>query len=219
MANPSRLRLARDEAGLTLEKVSELLERQGHRLSPGQLSRIERSGSGTRTTRIEQLAEIYHKRPADLLDGSDEDLPERVARRATVVTVPLIDFVQAGSWTEIADPYAKGQGSRRVPVMGRVGPQSFALTLRGDSMLDQFADGDIIVVDPSVRPTPGKFVVAKLDDEEVATFKQYRERGLDRKKRPIIELAPLNTVWPTLVMDANRPGRIVGVAIEHIRFL
>lgn len=132
--------------------------------------------------------------------------------------LPIVDLVKAGEWHDVADPYEVGQGMDVEPVInGHFGENAFALKIVGDSMLPDYRPGDIIIVDPSQQPSPGDFVIAKLDGEQSATFKKYRPRGRDINGQDIIELAPLNADWPTLIIDAAHPGTIVGRVMEHHR--
>jgi len=148
---------------------------------------------------------------ADLLALVDPKVRAMVRGRP----VSVISYVQAGAWTDAADPYPKGGGFGEMAVDSPMGPHAFALEIRGDSMADRFREGDRVAIDPDVLPHPGDFVVAKEQREEEATFKQYRLRGFDTKNRPIIELRPLNDAWHTITLDAKNPGRIIGTMIEH----
>lgn len=129
--------------------------------------------------------------------------------------IPVISYVQAGGWTEAVDAYEKGNGFDYITADSDVGPNAFALEVKGPSMLTRFHEGDRGIFDPDVEPIPGDFVVAKRDGDEEATFKQYRPRGFDAKKRPIIDLTPLNEVWPILRIDAENPGQIIATLVEH----
>jgi len=154
------------------------------------------------------------------LTGESED-PEGGAQAALASRgrpVPVIDYVQAGAWNAVADPYPPGRGMDALVTERTVGPHAFALVVRGDSMEREFRDGDKIIVDPEVAPQPGDYVVAKVDGEGEATFKKYRPRGADAEGRPVIDLVPLNEDWPVLRIDAARPGRILGTLVEHRRY-
>lgn len=134
-------------------------------------------------------------------------------------SVPVIDFVEAGGWNTVADPYPPGVGMDSLVTEQAVGAYSFCLAVKGNSMAPDFQENDKIVVDPDVAPQPGDLVVAKLDGEEEATFKKYRPRGTDSAGRPVIDLVPLNDDWPSLHIDAEHPGRIIGTVVEHRRYL
>lgn len=130
--------------------------------------------------------------------------------------VPLISYVQAGLWREVVDPYAPGAGEDELLTQLSLGPHAFALTIHGNSMLPEFREGDIILVDPDVVPTPGDYVVARNAENE-ATFKKYRSRGVNAHGEPIIELVPLNPDFPTLHSETT-PIQIIGTMMEHRRY-
>lgn len=130
--------------------------------------------------------------------------------------VPRISFVQAGPWSEVVDPYAPGAAEDYLMTGLDVGPHTFALTIQGDSMLPEFREGDVIIIDPEVKPNPGDFVVAKNGNEQ-ATFKKYRPRGLGEQGVQVIELVPLNEDYPSLRSDRT-PIQIIGTMMEHRRY-
>ena len=156
----------------------------------------------------------------------DEDLEARFSAslsrqsdrsdRMDVRQVPLISFVQAGLWREAVDSHAPGAGDRYLLTETPLGPHAFALTVRGDSMQPEFREGDTIIVDPDINPLPGDFVVAKNDDNE-ATFKKFRPRGINEDGQTVIELVPLNEDFPRLRSDTT-PIQIIGTMMEHRRY-
>ncbi|MFZ4653065.1 MAG: LexA family protein [Methylococcaceae bacterium] len=143
-------------------------------------------------------------------DDSHHKLPKGLRR------VPRISFVQAGVWTEAVDPYAPGAGDDYLLTDTPLGPHAFALTIRGASMEPDFKEGDTIVIDPDIKPTPGDFVVAKNQEDE-ATFKKFRPRGIDHQGRSVIELVPLNEDFPSLRSDVVA-FEIIGTMLEHRRY-
>jgi SOS-response transcriptional repressor LexA len=129
--------------------------------------------------------------------------------------VPVISSVQAGMWREAVDAYAPGAGSDYIVVQAELGDHAFALKVRGDSMEPEFKEGDTIIIDPDVRPSPGDYVVARNQDSD-ATFKKYRPRGLNDRGESVIELVPLNEDYPVLRSD-HSPIEIIGTLVEHRR--
>lgn len=130
-------------------------------------------------------------------------------------TVPVISYVQAGDWTSMIEAYTKGNGFTEIFADKRIGKNSFALEIKGNSMLPRFLEGDRVIIDPDVTPIPGDFVVAKEEYSGDTTFKQYRPRGFDENRKPIIELKALNDLWPSLILDEKNPGKIIGTMMEH----
>ena len=159
-------------------------------------------------------------RPPMSLDRDDMGLTEGEASYEMLPPdfrqVPRISQVQAGLWTEAMDPYWQGAGEDYVLTQTSLGPHAFALTVRGNSMEPDFKEGDTIIIDPDVKPTPGDFVVAKNSEDE-ATFKKYRPRGLNEQGDQVIELVPLNEDYPPLRSDRT-PFHIIGTMMEHRRY-
>ena len=93
---------------------------------------------------------------------------------------------------------------------------AFALEIVGESMLPDFQPGDRVIIDPSVLPQPGDFVVAKNGEEE-ATFKKYRPRGVNEHGQAVFELVPINPDYPSMRSDVM-PILIIGTMIEHRKY-
>ncbi len=130
--------------------------------------------------------------------------------------IPLISYVQAGLWTDAADPYAVGDAADWLMTDLDISSSAFALEIKGDSMLPEFKPGDRVIIDPDIAPQPGDFVVAKNGDHE-ATFKKYRPRGVGPDGKEVFELVPLNEDYPTIRSDATAV-RIVGTMVEHRKY-
>lgn len=129
-------------------------------------------------------------------------LPVARADRPTV-RVPLLGRVPAGP-TEVAIEDHQGQ----VPVQSRyAADELFALTVRGDSMIDAgILPGDVVVVRWQPKATSGDIVVAMIEDE--ATVKRFRVR----RGRP--ELHAENPAYAPIVPEPSRLsilGRVVEV--------
>jgi SOS-response transcriptional repressor LexA len=130
--------------------------------------------------------------------------------------IPMIDYVRAGAWTGISDPYMPGDAYEWLMTDLNLSDVAFALEIKGDSMLPDFKEGDRVIIDPLVSPQPGDFVVAKNGDQE-ATFKKYRPRGTNERGELIFELVPLNDDYPSMRSDIT-PIEIVGTMVEHRRY-
>lgn len=193
------------EAGLDADTIRNIL--RGRSVSPG-------------FDKIQKLAKALNCSVAYLTGRTlrPEDGPEVEPAEKDHTEIPVVSYVEAGKWGAAVDPYPMGKSDEFLGVNYPLGPRSFALKIRGNSMAPEFKNGDVVVIDPDVAPIPGDCVVAKLDREEEATFKKFRPRGKDKKGNEIIELAPINTDYPVLIIDSSSPGSIVGTMIEHRRF-
>jgi SOS-response transcriptional repressor LexA len=87
---------------------------------------------------------------------------------------------------------------------GCSGAESFALLVLGDSMMPEFDDGDVIVVEPEGLAGDGSYVVAQVGGEW--TFRQLVRR--DGRW----QLRALNAVYPAVALDDLSAVR--GVVIQ-----
>lgn len=129
--------------------------------------------------------------------------------------IPVITYVQAGVWTAINEITAYDGNVSFITTDLVLGERAFAIVIRGNSMEPEFAEGDLVLIDPDEPLRPGDFVVAKNGEEE-ATFKKYRPRGVGDDGNEIFELAPLNDDYPTMRSDRQHI-QIIGVMVEHRR--
>lgn len=143
----------------------------------------------------------------------DDLVDANVESATTAGMLPLISDVQAGNWSEIVDNFQPGDAEDWIPCPFKHGPNAFILRVAGQSMFNpggekSYSPGDFIAVDPQVEPMNRRMVVAKIDHEERATFKQL-----------IVEpdgthlLQALNPAWPNRIMPMPSGSRIVGVVI------
>lgn len=120
---------------------------------------------------------------------------------------PLISWVQAGEWTEIAEGYVPEYGSELYPCPVNCSEETFVLRVRGVSMEPKFHEGDLIFVDPNVDPLHGKYIVVQLEEPNEATFKQLIIEG-DKQY-----LKALNPDWPKPIIEVDTAATICGVVV------
>lgn len=130
---------------------------------------------------------------------------------AEAVEIPLLGRVAAGVPIEaISNP-----DTIAVPSdwLGR--GETFALRVRGDSMIDaHIEDGDVVVVERREAARDGETVIALVDDAE-ATLKVYRTQADGR-----IRLEPRNDALKPMIFEAGRvrvQGAVVGVLRRYGR--
>ncbi|WP_299262938.1 S24 family peptidase [uncultured Psychrosphaera sp.] len=125
--------------------------------------------------------------------------------------VPLISWVQAGSWSEISDIFQPSDASDFYPCPERNSSSTFALTVLGESMSPEFINGEIIFVDPEVGAKNGSCVVVRQNGNTEATFKQLIIDGSAKY------LKALNPNWPSPIIEMLPDARVCGVVIGSYR--
>lgn len=140
-----------------------------------------------------------------------EKLPVRKIRQ-----VPVLNWVQAGAFTEIGDNaydefepvFEDDYGSKNI----------YWLKIRGDSMKPTFNEGDLILIDANRTAMAGNFVIAKVCDDAEATFKKFKPCGFDDKGKEYFQLIALNDFYPP-IDSRYKPFEVIGVVVEHKRKL
>lgn len=129
--------------------------------------------------------------------------------------VPLISWVQAGSWADVQDNYHPGDADEWASAYDSTpSDNSFALRVDGDSMTSpvpgrlSFPEGTVLIVDPNRAAGAGDYVIAKDVQTQRATFKQLATDG------GRWFLRPLNPAYPTVEID-DPAIRVIGRVIEY----
>ena len=121
--------------------------------------------------------------------------------------IPLLGVVAAGHPIEaILDPETVD-----VPrdMVGR--GRTFALRVRGDSMIgDHICDADLIIVESKRTANDGQTVVALIDGSEATVKRFYKERGC-------IRLEPANPRFKPIIVKPPDRVTVQGIVIGVIR--
>ena len=108
--------------------------------------------------------------------------------------IPLLGKIAAGTPIEAISNY---DNFIEIP-NNTLSDDSYALTVEGDSMIDEgILDGDVVVIDKKAEVSNGDIVVALIDKEE-ATLKKLRKRG------DSIALEPANKNYKTQIYGPDR---------------
>lgn len=142
----------------------------------------------------------------------DEALPENddAIDPPDVLSVPLVGRVAAGMLSEAVENI-----ERQImmdPSLLKGGGETFALRVRGDSMIEAgINDGDILFVKRQSSANKGEIVVALVGDE--ATVKRYFP------ERDQVRLQPENHRMAPIIVPRRELGsfRILGIAVGLFR--
>ncbi|WP_294948276.1 LexA family transcriptional regulator [Sulfurivirga sp.] len=213
-----RIKQRRQELGYTQRKLAELIG-----IKPPSLHGLEsgRAKSPSAKT-LHALVRVLKTTPDWILEGKGpKEIPESgisdtidtgsAIAIATMPKVPIISFVQAGNWSEVILDSSGELEYAPCPVP--CGPHTFGLHVEGESMLPRFHPGDLIFVDPDRGYGSGDFVIAQIDHENKATFKQY----LETEDGPMLKA--LNPDWPNRYLPLPEGSRIIGRVIAKLEAL
>jgi len=172
-------------------------------VSRGAVQQWERPG-GTAPKRSNQpsVAKLLGISVAELVSGGTN-----VGRGTDVrAHVPVVSEVEAGNYTVI-DNFKPHPEFDTVPVSVPVQRHTYALRVRGDSMVsetgDSFPDGSLIIVEPELQALPGDYVIA-LNSENETTFKQLVKDGGELLLKPLNLRYPVNPLGSATVIGVVR---------------
>ena len=136
----------------------------------------------------------------------DLEIVGRAGRNGGSVAVPLLGTVAAGLPIEALPDTEE----IHLPEQWLGRHRTFALRVRGDSMIEeQIRNGDVVVVEERETARNGETVIALIDGEN-ATVKQYQRRGA------VIHLIPANATMSPLEYPEERV-RVQGVVVGVLR--
>ncbi len=124
-------------------------------------------------------------------------------------TLPLLGKIAAGTPIE-----AIQQNDTSVDVPKEMMPigESYALTVEGDSMINEgIHNGDTVLIKKTNIADNGEIVVALIDDNE-ATLKRIRRKGQS------IALESANPIYETRILSAHRvkiQGKLIGLLRKY----
>ena len=124
-------------------------------------------------------------------------------------TLPLLGKIAAGTPIE-----AIQQNDISVDVPKEMMPigESYALTVEGDSMINEgIHNGDTVLIKKTNIADNGEIVVALIDDHE-ATLKRIRKKGQS------IALESANPIYETRILSAHRvkiQGKLIGLLRKY----
>jgi repressor LexA len=133
---------------------------------------------------------------------------QRRTRKPASLEIPLRGRIAAGAPVEAVEQretlnFADFAGN----------PGTFALEVRGDSMIeDHICDGDLILVEKVSEVRDGDIVVALVAGEETTLKRFYRERG------DVVRLQPANSALSPIVVPARAvqvQGRLLAVLRKY----
>ncbi|WP_349929439.1 S24 family peptidase [Acinetobacter sp. A1-4-2] len=128
--------------------------------------------------------------------------------------IPVISWVQAGSWTTVESIPADTQFEEWLPPNKDCGKNGYGLVVRGVSMSPRFEPEDRIYVNPDIQTfdlQTDDLVIISCTGETEATFKKLIIEGGEKY------LQPLNPNWPEQIIKLTEDCRLVGKVVGLYR--
>ena len=153
---------------------------------------------------------------------SEDDINTSALARKTNILQPVMHRLVTGDTDnpriDTLLPIAKYFGITVDQLMGKFplpaersassSENSYTVTVKDSTMLPQFTEGTLLIVDPDLMPENGDFAIIELSSSDEPTFKQVFFDGAD------IYLKPLNPDFKTIHLAKNSMHRFLGVVVE-----
>jgi repressor LexA len=143
-------------------------------------------------------------------DEFETDASINISEINSVSKIPIIGRVAAGS------PITAEENIEGSIIIDsgfiKKDPESFALKVKGDSMIDAgIFEGDLVIISPKANTVSGDIIVARIDDE--VTVKIYENKNQQ------IRLIPQNKIYDPIVIKNKNEFSIVGKVTGVLRWL
>lgn len=208
----SRLKSLMDKDGSPIKTVNQL--KDAIEVTYEMARRYTLGVAKPREEKMQILAEKFNVDISYLDHGTGLDpnvsTPFPVAGRL----IPVISWVQAGSWTTVEAVPAGTQFEEWLPPNPKCGKHGYGLVVSGESMLPDFRPGDKIYVNPDFQVSDlktGDLVIVSSEGGKAATFKKL-----------IVEtdnmyLQPLNPEWSEKAIALEDGCKLVGKVVGLYR--
>ncbi len=210
-----RISEARKAKGLTQKALANLTDD----LKQSRINNWERGIRTPGPEEIKQLAEALEVSAAFLMCLSDESQAKNTKNLSQLI--PLLDHSQACNAKLHINSIREQEQSNDVSfisVSTELSPEldvdTFVLKMSDDSMIPEFRINDVLVIEPSVPPSPGDFVVVKVSGKPDVIICQYKKLSYTS---PEFELLTLNDHWPNIKVSDDIDVEIVGRVVQNIR--
>ena len=212
-----RLRLLREEKGLTLEGLANAYNKRFFGgLNKGTLSKYENNKQEPMISVVRNLAEYFNV-TIDYLTGKSDSKDFGFCGSEECLNFPVIGEVAAG-YGSFAEENATGD-FEQIPlewIKGHSKDDFFVLRVKGNSMYPEFKNGDHVLIKRCSSVDSGNVAVVIYDSEEATLKKVKYVQGEDW-----LDLVPINPEYETKHIENSdlEECRVLGEAVKIIRHL
>lgn len=206
---------ARKLKGLTLKALGEL----AGGLKQTRLTNWEQGARTPGPEEIKLLAKALDVSPAYLMCLSDKN--QRRNTKNPSQLIPLLDHRQACDAPMYINAIREHKQSEDVvyisvstALLPELSVDAFALKMTDESMMPEIRVNDVLVIDPSISPAPGDYVVVKMANKPETIVCLYKKLSYTS---PEFELVTLNDNWPNVKETKSIEIEIVGKVKQIMR--
>lgn len=210
-----RISESRKAKGLTLKELGAL----SGNFKQTRLTNWEQGIRAPGPEEIKQLAQALEVSPAFLMCLSDDKQLKQT--RSLNQLIPLLEHRQACEAKLYINAIREQKQfddvvyiSISTALLPELSIDVFALKMPDESMMPEFRLNDVLVIDSSVLPKPGSYVVVSVAGKPEVIICQYKKLSYTTAE---FELLTLNDNWPNIRVCGEMQVEIVGVVMQNIR--
>lgn len=181
-------------------------------IDAGTLSRLELGKGGHSSESVEKLCKAFGISEGTLF--ADENPADN--RLLEFRRIPILDSTHIPAYSIDHEIIEVPEYLKYIAVDNAVSFHSFGYQPDVAALRPTFEEGDIVVIDPDIKPLPGDFVVAVISKSAV-TFSRYKVTSEAEDGTENFDLVPLNDFYPVLT-SLQAGVRLVGTMVEHRRY-
>ncbi len=210
----SRIRQAREKAGLSLSQLGKLIDVTG-----SGIGHWENARRVPGVPDIIKLASALKISPQYLACLDDNDfIPFALPVLNLEQTINYKKFTPA----HLADQIIKQSGVSHLYIDNQlaenISQHTFAIKVQDESMKPNFNLGDHVIIDPEFNLAPNDIVLIKLKNEELPILRQVQQLKKTADNKPIFELVALNSDWPVDRITDPDQYDLIGVMVAHLAY-
>lgn len=193
-----KLKEARKEKKLTQDELANLIG-----VSSSMISRYESEKNEPDIETMKKISKVLEKPLEFFLPDSFVADMRNVG--GSTAYIPIIGEIACG--TPIL-AVQNVESYKEIPKDELPDGELFLLRARGDSMTPRIFDGDLVLIRVQPDVEDGEIAAVQVDNDNRATLKKVQHAGDN------VILIPMNTAYPTIILNEENPGRIIGRAME-----
>lgn len=193
-----KLKEARKEKKLTQDELANLIG-----VSSSMISRYEAEKNEPDIETMKKISKVLEKPLEFFLPDSFVADMRNVG--GSTAYIPIIGEIACG--TPIL-AVQNVESYKEIPKEELPDGELFLLRARGDSMTPRIFDGDLVLIRVQPDVEDGEIAAVQVDNDNRATLKKVQHAGDN------VILIPMNTAYPTIILNEENPGRIIGRAME-----
>jgi len=154
--------------------------------------------SGHSSSLVVPIARVLRVSPHWLMTGLGQKTDVSVDSRFS--RLPVLTAAQVVTADSYIDRFLSGEEAIPEAVTAQISNRSFAMVVESEAMRPEILVGDLVIVDPTIRPVAGDLVVAVISKVE-PVLRRYRVKGRDEKGVAIFELYATHPDHESFVSD------------------